>query len=177
MDNKKMKIYLIGLPSSGKTTLGKQLAEALQSDFIDMDELIEKQEQKTIANIFSEKGEDYFRKVEQATLSKLINSKSYTEVISTGGGVPCFFDNMEKMNKGGMTIYLKVGAKELVKRLTGTGTASRPLLKGKKSEELEEEISNKLKQRDQFYSQAKHILDGDSLHVNDLINLVKYVVD
>jgi shikimate kinase len=177
MGNKKMKIYLIGLPSSGKTTLGKQLAASVKSDFIDMDDLIEKQEQKTIANIFAEKGEDYFREVEQTTLTKLMKSSDQMEVISTGGGVPCFFDNMEKMNKDGMTIYLKVGAKELVKRLKGTGTASRPLLKGKKDKELEEEILNKLKQREQFYSQAKHILDGDHIHVNDLINLVKYVVD
>jgi len=172
-----MKIYLIGLPSSGKTTLGKQLAVAVKSTFIDMDDLIEKQEGKTIAEIFAKNGEDYFREVEQKTLLNLVNTVNGNQIISTGGGVPCFFDNMEQMNTDGMTIYLKVSPKELVKRLTGTGTASRPLLQGKKNQELEDEITNKLKQRDQYYSQAKHILDGDKLHVNDLINLVKYVVD
>ena len=172
-----MKIYLIGLPSSGKTTLGKQLAEAVQSKFIDMDDLIVQQEQLTIADVFAQKGEECFRKKEQETLSELVQSEDKNQIISTGGGVPCFFDNMEHMNTDGMTIYLKVSPKELVRRLTGTGTASRPLLQGKKDQELEQEITNKLKQRDQYYSQAKHILDGDKLHVNDLINLVKYVVD
>jgi shikimate kinase len=172
-----MKIYLIGLPSSGKTTLGKQLAQAIQSEFIDMDDLIEQKEQQTISAIFAKKGEDYFRKVEQEMLNQLVEGDDENQIISTGGGVPCFFDNMEKMDSNGMTIYLKVSPKELVRRLTGTGTASRPLLQGKKDDELEKEIIKKLKQRDPYYSQAKHVLDGDKLHVNDLINLVKYVID
>lgn len=172
-----MKIYLIGLPSSGKTTLGKQLAQAIQSEFIDMDDLIEQKEEQTITSIFTQKGEDYFRKIEKEILNQLVEVDDENQIISTGGGVPCFFDNMEKMTSNGMTIYLKVSPKELVKRLTGTGIASRPLLQGKKDEELEKEITKKLKERDQYYAQAKHVLDGDKLHVNDLINLVKYVID
>jgi len=172
-----MKIYLIGLPSSGKTTLGKQLAQAIHSEFIDMDDLIEQNEKKTIAEIFAQKGEDYFRKSEQKTLTDLIAQENKKLIISTGGGVPCFFDNMKQMNANGATIYLKVSPKELVRRLKGTGTASRPLLNGKKVEELEREITVKLEERDQFYSQAQYVLEGDSLHLNDLINLVKYVFD
>lgn len=172
-----MKIYLIGLPSSGKTTLGKQLALALQSKFIDMDELIETKEGKSIAEIFAQQGEDYFRKVEKHVLAEMVDLMDEKQIISTGGGAPCFFDNMEQMNQDGLTIYLNVSPKELVRRLSGSGTASRPLLQGKKANALEQEISDKLTQRNQYYSQAKHILDGDKLHVNDLINLVKYVID
>lgn len=172
-----MKIYLIGLPSSGKTTLGKQLALALQSKFIDMDELIEIKEGKSIAEIFAQQGEDYFRKVEKQVLAEMVDLTDEKQIISTGGGAPCFFDNMEQMNQDGLTIYLNVSPKELVRRLSGSGTASRPLLQGKKANALEQEISDKLTQRNQYYSQAKHILDGDKLHVNDLINLVKYVID
>ena len=172
-----MKIYLIGLPSSGKTTLGKQLAQSLQSMFIDMDDLIEANEGATIPEVFAQKGEDEFRKAERKTLIDLLSQKDESQVISTGGGAPCFFDNMAKMKADGITIYLKVSPKELVKRLAGTGTASRPLLNGKKGSVLEQEITNKLEERDSFYSQAQFVLDGDRLHVNDLINLVKYVFD
>ena len=171
-----MKIYLIGLPSSGKTTLGKQLAQAIGSEFIDMDDLIEHKEGQKIPSIFAQKGEEYFRKIEREVLVQMVDLIDNNQIISTGGGVPCFFDNMEKMNDDGITIYLKVSPKELVKRLSGTGTASRPLLQGKKDLELENEITYKLKERDQYYTQAKHLLDGDRLHVNDLINLVKYAL-
>lgn len=172
-----MKIYLIGLPSSGKTTLGKQLAHSINSKFIDMDELIEEKENKTIAEIFAQQGEEHFRKIEKQTLTEMIALEDEKQIISTGGGAPCFFDNMRQMNEDGLTVYLNVSPQELVKRLKGSGTATRPLLQGKKEQVLEDELSKKLAQRNQFYLQAKHILEGDRLHINDLINLVKYVID
>lgn len=172
-----MKIYLIGLPSSGKTTLGKQLAQSVKGKFIDMDERIEKKTGKSIPEIFKKEGEEHFRKIEHDVLFDIIMMEDKNQVIATGGGAPCFFDNMALLNADGISIYLKVSPQELVKRLSGTGTDSRPLLKGKKEHELEDEIKAKLADRDEFYAQAHVTLDGDQLHINDLINAVKYATD
>ena len=87
-----MRIYLIGLPGSGKTTLGKQVAKALNLTFIDMDEKIEQTEGKSISEIFSKEGEAYFRDIERAMLHQVAQEENC--IISTGGGAPCFFDNM-----------------------------------------------------------------------------------
>ena len=168
-----MKVYLIGLPSSGKTTLGKSLAASLKSDFIDMDELIEKEEGCSISDIFEKEDETYFRKVEQSVLVSLLGGEDNV-VVSTGGGAPCFFDNMKRMLSDGICIYLKVSPAELVSRLGKTGVASRPLLTGTRS--LQKEIEDKLHLREAFYLNADHTLEGDNLHLNDLLNVVKYGV-
>jgi len=97
------KIYLIGLPGSGKTTLGKQVAVKLQADFIDLDSAIEQNEGKSIAAIFKERGEDAFRQQESDLLHHYATSAS-PFVMATGGGAPCFFSNMDVMNASGVTI-------------------------------------------------------------------------
>ncbi|MFM8739263.1 MAG: shikimate kinase, partial [Cytophagales bacterium] len=99
-----MKIFLIGLPGSGKTTLGKQLAERLNIRFVDLDTEIEKSEGESIALIFKRFGEDHFRKAESTQLQKWANLNE-DFVMATGGGAPCFFDNMEVMNQSGTTIF------------------------------------------------------------------------
>src|SRR5436853_6290275 len=96
------KVFLIGFMGSGKTFLGKQLAQLLNYEFIDLDEWIEQREKKSIAEIFSEDGEEYFRKKESQQL-KLLAEKN-NAVIATGGGTPCFHDNMKWMNDHGFTI-------------------------------------------------------------------------
>src|SRR5215216_5287440 len=102
-----MKIYLIGMPGSGKTTLGKQIAEDLGFPFIDLDTEIENREGKSISEIFSHKGEDHFRVLE-STLLKELSSSSHNVVIATGGGAPCYFGGMETMNATGLTVFIDV---------------------------------------------------------------------
>ena len=101
-----------------------------------------------------------------------LTSVQKKRVISTGGGAPCFFNNMDVMNANGKTIYINVSPKELALRLSKSGTESRPLLAN--VDDLEREITDKLKVRSEFYEKAHFVLTGDRLHINDLLNLVKY---
>ncbi|MEP7127366.1 MAG: shikimate kinase [Chitinophagales bacterium] len=153
-------IYLIGFMGSGKTTVGKQLASLLQYDFIDLDEYLQKKEGATITQLFEEKGEAYFRERESHYLKSLDGSERL--VVSTGGGAPCFFDNMEWMNKHGTTVYLKAAPGLLADRLA-KGRDHRPLLKGKSEQEVLEFIRQKLAERENFYLTAKVIVEAASL--------------
>ena len=128
-----MKIYLIGMPGSGKTTLGKQLASSLASDFIDLDEEIEKRERKSIPEIFSQSGEDYFRQVESEVLHQWAAGKA-SFVMATGGGAPCFYEGIKVINDTGLSIFLDTAVSQLVERLAEK--AGRPLLKSQNAEEL-----------------------------------------
>src|SRR5438874_1229377 len=107
-----MKIFLIGMPGSGKTTTGKLLAEKLKLTFVDLDMEIEKSEGRSINQIFEKRKENYFREVESMILKKFCSS-SESFVMSTGGGAPCFFNNIKQMNDSGKTIFLDVPAKEI----------------------------------------------------------------
>src|SRR5438045_6679796 len=121
-----MKVFLLGLPGSGKTTLGKDLAASLEIKFIDLDYEIEKSEGATIREIFQAKKEDYFRKVESALLKKWCES-STDFVMATGGGAPVYFDNMSLINKAGASVFLDVPASEIANRILKTNIADRPL--------------------------------------------------
>lgn len=169
----KTRIYLLGLPSSGKTTLGKHLASYLDYQFVDMDAMIENKEGKTIPDIFATEGKCYFRKVEQEILINTLDLEN--TVISTGGGMPCFSDNMEVINQHGTSIFIDVDPEEIVRRLNlPKGTEHRPLLQGKEDDVLLKEIRDKLEDHRPFYEQAYGHIEGNSLHVNDLINWVKH---
>ena len=105
------RIFLIGYMGAGKTTVGKALAKSMDLSFIDLDVYIENRFRKQISSIFAEKGEDGFRKIEQNMLHEVSDFEDC--VISTGGGTPCFFDNMEYMKQHGTTVYLQVSVDEL----------------------------------------------------------------
>ncbi len=120
-----MKIFLIGLSGSGKTTLGKQLAEKLHVPFVDMDWEIEKRENKSVQEIFSEKGQDYFRQLEAEVLREWAGAQQ-DFVMGTGGGAPCFYDGIDIINQSGISIFLDIPVEELQSRLA-TAT-DRPLL-------------------------------------------------
>jgi len=156
----KQKFFLIGYMGSGKTTVGKQLAKKLNLQFVDMDLFIENRYHKSISAIFEEKGEDGFREIERKALHEIIDFENI--VISTGGGLPCFFDNMDVMNQAGTTIYLKVSVEELMNRLRN-GKQKRPLIKDKNSEEIKDFIAVNLEKREEFYNQATFILESDDL--------------
>ena len=149
-------IYLLGFMGCGKSYMGKSLAQQLGWEFLDMDDFLEANEGMTISQIFAEGGETLFRKLEQNYLHATYDFSE--TVIATGGGAPCFFDNMDWMNQNGQTIYLKTPVSILVERLKKE-TTHRPLLAGKTTVELSQFIRNKLVERSPFYEQARVIFD------------------
>lgn len=152
------RIFLIGYMGSGKTTIGKLVAERMGYSFIDMDHHIEASQFKTVSQIFAELGEDGFRELERKCLREV--SEFEDVIIATGGGAPCFFDNAEYMNRHGMTIYLKLSVEELAKRLEIIGFSQRPLLAGKNSAELRQFIAEGLSKRILYYEKATYSLTG-----------------
>lgn len=160
-------IILIGMMSSGKTTLGKRLAKYLDYKFIDLDKLIEQSESSDIPTIFAQKGEAYFREVESRILKETIPNNRL--VIASGGGAPCFFDNMDFIKKNGISIFLDVPAAELAKRIHHHGKDDRPILSGASS--VEAALSQKIEERRVFYAQADITLKG-SIQVDDLIQSI-----
>lgn len=139
------KIFLVGLPGAGKTTLGKALAAKKRLDFIDLDEELVNSAKKSIAQIFQEDGETHFRTLEQKCLQQIVSTKD-NFVLATGGGTPCFFDNMELMNKVGLTIYVDVPLEVITDRLEKD--TNRPLMAIYSLEEL-------YKTRRVFYEEAQ----------------------
>lgn len=164
------KIFLIGFMGSGKTTAGRKLASRLKWSFADLDELIEKNNGMSVAEIFSKRGEEWFRTAESEALRELGNSRN--TVISTGGGTPCFFGNMEFMIKNGLTVYLKLTPEKLGRRLSGS-TAGRPLLKDIGKKELPEYIAALLAERDPWYSKAEIITEIEGENISALLSLIK----
>ncbi len=163
-------IYLVGMPSSGKSTLGRQLAKNLGYQFVDMDDLIERQEQKSIPLIFKEHGEAYFRTVESAVLKQFEANKSL--VIATGGGVPCFFDNMAFIKQTGTSIFLNVPPEELAKRIKFSDANNRPLInKGNSNEALLNDLKARYNARLPYYTQADVQIDG-TIDVQQLLQLL-----
>lgn len=161
-----MRIFLIGFMGSGKTTLGKQLAKKLGYQFVDQDTLIEERLKMSVGDIFATYGESCFRTEERDVL--LSFETSINLVISTGGGTPCFFDNIGIMNNLGCSIYLKADPKTLANRLKNSQN-TRPLIRGKSEQELFEYISEKLFEREPFYNQATISIQAINLTVADII--------
>jgi shikimate kinase len=164
------RIFLIGFMGSGKSTLGAQLARRLDYQFVDMDQLIEDTAEMSIPEIFDEHGEDVFRKWEHDILQELCQRQKL--VISTGGGVPCHSGNMDLMNSHGNTIYLRLSPEALLSRLINSRT-ERPLITGKSETELLDFIRSKLEAREEFYLQAKHVVDGLNMTAETLARLLQ----
>jgi len=154
--HEKMNLYLVGYMGVGKTTVGKLLAQKLNVPFIDVDEFIENRYHKTITTLFEEKGEAGFREIEHRAIQEISSFEDV--VVSTGGGLPCFFDTMELLNRTGITIYLKSNVNELVGRLA-MDMQKRPLIKKKTAEELRDFVETNLAKREPFYNQAQVIFD------------------
>lgn len=147
-----MRIFLLGFMGSGKSYSGKRLAEKFGMSFIDLDDYIEEKEGRTIREIFEKEGEGYFRKVEKECLYEM-GEKEMT-IISTGGGTPCFFDNIKWMNENGVTVFLETSVEVLSNRLFDE-MQKRPLLKNFSKEELKNFIEKKLEERNPFYHQTQ----------------------
>jgi shikimate kinase len=162
------RIYITGFMGSGKTTAGKKLASALKWEFYDLDMLIENREKMFIRDIFTRKGEEYFRKVESDLLKNpgLSGQKNY--VISVGGGTPCFFDNMDYMLSEGIVVYLRMTPGQLKKRLEKE-TRERPLLNNLHGNDLLKFIKEKLATREPVYNRATISVDGFSFSTEAVI--------
>ncbi len=167
-----MKIYLIGLPGSGKTTLGKRVASELNIPFIDLDHEVEKVEGNSVKEIFKTKGQDHFREAESRALKKLADS-NFHFVLATGGGAPCFFNNMEIMNESGATIFLDVPLSEILGRLSKTDLNTRPLFSGLNADMVKAELLKLRTERLPFYSKAKIQLTKENLQTKEILEAIK----
>ena len=165
-DEKKI-LYLIGYMGVGKTTVGRLLSKKLNLSFIDVDGFIENRYHKTIAAIFEEKGEACFREIEHRAILEISSFQNL--VVATGGGLPCFFNNMDLMNQTGTTIYLKAGVDEIADGLK-SDRQKRPLIKNKSPEELRDFVETNLQKREVFYNQANLIVDVPTCHTKEEIN-------
>ena len=155
-----IRIFLTGYMGAGKTTLGKAFARKLNLPFVDLDWYMEERFHKTVGELFVERGEAGFRELENNMLHEVGAFEDV--VISTGGGAPCFFDNMDFMNRNGKTVFLNVHPDVLFRRLR-VAKQQRPILQGKQDDELKEFIIRALEKRTPFYSQAQYVFNADEL--------------
>ena len=166
-----MKLFLIGYMGCGKSSLGKKLAKRADFEFVDMDSIIEQREGAPIADIFHYAGEEYFRNTERAVIEELGEADG-NYVISTGGGVPAWKDNMERMNTIGSTVYLRRTAQQIASRLSPHGRQKRPKLRGLNDEELVEFMTKNMAEREPFYSKATHIIECASYSDEEIIEII-----
>ena len=166
-----MILYLLGLPGSGKSTIGKELSQKLGLSLVDTDQEIENAERKGIDEIFAEKGEAYFREIEQKVLVKFSNVQN--TIVSTGGGTPCFFDNMDIINKTGISLFLNVPIPVITKRLRAHSNQHRPLLQGKDKKQLEDFLIGKLNERISFYNKATFVFSEENITADKIIEKLK----
>lgn len=167
-----MKVFLIGLPGSGKTTLGKELASALNLYFVDLDLEIEKRAGKNITSIFKSEGEPYFRRLEAELLKKWCHEPA-DYIMATGGGAPCFENNMELIKSSGTSFFLDVPPKEIARRIKQNQLSDRPLLASIHPEELKDKIEFMRSSRINFYKQANFSIKGDQIAVTTILEKLK----
>lgn len=165
------RIFLVGFMASGKSRIGKLLANKLQYKYVDADDYIEAKTQQTIPQIFEERGEAYFRELEQTCLHELLQEEQI--LVSTGGGMACYFDNILQMNKNGLTIFLEVSPAVITSRLLQAKN-TRPLVKEFEHDRdaLLNFIEGKLTERLPFYRQAQVIFDCKMLNPETIAKLL-----
>ena len=154
------RIFLIGYMGAGKTTLGRALARLMGLSYIDTDQFIENRYHRTVSDLFATNGEEQFREMEHRVICELSGFEDV--VISTGGGLPCFGDNMQVMNMAGVTVFLDVPVSELAARLEVSRTV-RPILKGRKGQDLCDFIAMNLESRMEFYRKAMIHFDAEKM--------------
>lgn len=163
-----VKLFLVGYMGCGKSSIGKRLARRTGWQLLDTDSEIEREDGASVSDIFRYEGEEYFRRREQEVLSKIIQS-SEPMIISTGGGLPIWGDNMERMNQAGVTIYLRRSAENIASRLSPYGRQRRPKLRGLSDEELVAFMRENIVEREPRYLKARVAFDGDLLRDEDIV--------
>ena len=165
------RLFLVGYMGCGKSTIGKKLARRTGWQVMDTDREVESREGASVNDIFGYEGEEYFRRCEREVLDSLI-SGSNKAVISTGGGLPLWSDNMERMNSAGVTIYLKRSAESIASRLSPYGRQRRPKLRGLSDEELILFMRENMKEREPYYLKAHLVLECDGCHDDDIVEQI-----
>ena len=160
------RIFLIGYMGSGKSSALKHLSNKISWQGLDLDKLFEERYKISVQDFFHKYDEDAFRKLESQLLRETLNHKNV--IIATGGGTPCFFDNMEWMNANGTTIFLKVTPMTAVHRLMQS-KKKRPLIEGKNEQEVIDFVSRHYAERMPFYEKAQIIVKGENLDIDDII--------
>jgi shikimate kinase len=160
------RILLVGFMAAGKTTLGKALARDLGLQFVDLDHYIENRYHCSVSQLFADRGEEAFRQIERNMLHEVAEFEDV--VISTGGGTPCFFDNMDYMNAQGTTVFLEASVDVIHTRLTIT-RVQRPLVKGKTADELRQYITDMLERRNPYYTRAHHTFCANHLENSEQV--------
>jgi shikimate kinase len=170
-----MRIFLTGYMGSGKSTIGRKVAALMGINFIDLDKYIEERNFKSVPDIFAQDGEAAFRLKERQALQEVAQFEEI--VVGTGGGAPCFFENMKLMNESGITIYLAPDNDTLAYRLLKSKT-ERPLIAGKSREELQLFIQQALEKRAPFYEQSKIIIRGkNDVQPEEVLRLIHGFAD
>lgn len=174
MDSENKHIILVGLPGSGKSTLGKALSRALKLPFRDLDAAIVEKLGMSIPDVFSAEGEVFFREQEALCLREILEAEEKV-VLATGGGAPCYHQNMELMLSRGLTIYLAVPYVALAQRLLAQGVTTRPLLEGvQEPEALALLLENKFGHRIPYYQKADlHFMNTSNASIEELIKKVQ----
>lgn len=163
-------VFIVGFMGSGKTTWGKKIASALNMPFVDLDHEIVEHIGMSIPEYFSKFGEENFRELERDFLKK---QKDRIAVISTGGGTPCYFDNMEWIVNNGLSLYLFHTPKSLWSRLSQSDVNKRPVLKGLSGDELLAFIESKLAERSDFYEKAQIKVEQMNTALEDIVQILK----
>lgn len=167
-----MLIFLIGYMGCGKSTIGRKLNQRLGGwKLLDTDKMIEQSEEATIAEIFENHGEEYFRELERKVVAELADNGEDC-IVSTGGGLPIWGDNMDLLNSVGVTVYLKRTAENIASRLSANGRYKRPKLRGLNDEELVIFMRENITQRDPIYSRAKLVVDAVPLSDDEILDIV-----
>ena len=165
-----MKIFLVGMMGSGKTYWSKIISKKLKIPFYDLDSLIEILEEQTINEIFENSGEEYFRKIETKILKWFVQKKTF--VLATGGGTPCFNNNISWMNKTGLTVWLNDSVENIFERLKSE-KENRPAIKNLSDIEIEKFIYQKLVERNEYYSQSKIQLEENGINEKNMLLQIK----
>jgi len=163
-------IILLGFMGVGKTSIGKKLSKQLNWKFLDTDKLIEKKIGLPIPEIFNQFGEDSFREQEREILNEIASLENV--VVSVGGGLPCFFDNMERLNEIGTTVYLKLEPEFIVQRLLES-KIKRPLIDHLSHTQLEQFVISKLTQRASFYERSNHSIRADRFACQRICEIIR----
>jgi len=164
-----LRYFIIGYKNSGKTSIGKKLAKRLKMDFIDLDDVIEKREGKSIPELYSELGDDVFRVKEWEALKEVVKKDNL--VIALGGGAPCHCDNMSLIEKLGEAIYIQLDNDTLVSRLK-KATQDRPIVLNKTDDELRLYVKDIKDRCEHYYLRAKYCIDGKNLSVDKILRAI-----
>ncbi|MEA3452094.1 MAG: shikimate kinase [Bacteroidota bacterium] len=164
-----MRIILVGFMGVGKTTVGRKIARKLNSKFVDLDMYIELKNKASLSYIFNLIGEDGFRIIEQKSMMEVVEEDEI--VLSTGGGTPCFYDNMNVLNDKGFTVYLSIPPQEILKRLYNY-KKKRPLVDRLSKKELYNFINEKFQKREKFYKKAKFEIHTSNIPINKVSDYI-----